>query len=69
MLAAPVPVPESMTCGDGPANDYGDEAGCMTACELYDQETFDCKEYHVSMADGPDSIHCTHSNRDGGGTC
>lgn len=57
------------TCGDGQANDYGDEAGCMAACEQYDQKTFDCKEYHVSMADGPDSVHCSHANRDGGGVC
>ena len=56
-------------CGDSQANDYGDMAGCENACGLYDQETFDCKEYHVSMADGPDSVHCSHANRDGGGVC
>ena len=56
-------------CGDSAANDYGDVAGCENACALYDQETFDCKEYHASMADGPDSVHCSHANRDGGGVC
>lgn len=56
-------------CGDSQANDYGDIAGCENACALYDQETFDCKEYHASMADGPDSVHCGHANRDGGGVC
>lgn len=57
------------TCGDGAANDYGDQAGCVAACALYDQKVFDCKEYHASMADGPDSVHCSHANRDGGGVC
>jgi hypothetical protein len=56
-------------CGESEANDYGDEAGCVNACSLYDQETFECKEYHASMADGPGSVHCSHANRDGGGVC
>jgi hypothetical protein len=56
-------------CGASRANDYGDEAGCHAACEGYDQATFDCKEYHASMADGPGSVHCGHANASGGGVC
>lgn len=56
-------------CGDSPDNDYGDVAGCVQACAEYDQATFECKEYHASMADGPQSVHCAHANRDGGGVC
>ena len=56
-------------CGDSEANDYGDAAGCETSCAGYDQETLDCKVYHASMADGPDSVHCGHANLDGGGVC
>ena len=56
-------------CGASDANDYGDPGSCAEACAGYDQKTFDCKEYHVSMADGPDSVHCSHANLDGGGVC
>jgi hypothetical protein len=56
-------------CGESAANDYGDPGGCVAACEGYDQKTFECKEYHVSMADGPMSVHCEHANIDGGGVC
>lgn len=56
-------------CGESAANDYGDQAGCVDTCSLYDQKVFECKEYHASMADGPDSVHCSHANRDGGGIC
>jgi hypothetical protein len=57
------------TCGEGDANDYVDEAGCVAACDGYDEKMFDCKEFHLSMADGPDSVHCGHANIDGGGVC
>jgi hypothetical protein len=56
-------------CGDSEANDYGNMGGCVDTCSGYDQKTFECKEYHASMADGPDSVHCSHANVDGGGVC
>lgn len=60
------------TCGAGGANDYGDEAGCVQSCEMYSQDELDCRVEHLgyAMDDGtPDSVHCGHANRDGGGVC
>lgn len=56
------------SCAAEEANDYGDEASCVAACGGFDEKTFECKDYHASMA-ARDAIHCSHANLDGGGVC
>lgn len=49
-------------CGESDENDYGDIAGCVTSCEGLEEADFGCKNDHMMMADGPESVHCLHAN-------
>lgn len=56
-------------CGAEPANDYGDEASCVTTCDGYPPPEFMCKQMHLDYVAKMGVSHCAHANIDGGGQC